>query len=193
VSSLRLNEEKKSKWDSKAKRTRKRLSKRQKLLLLHSYEVQLKQGKDRVKALATLAKQIGVKSERQVERILAQAKAFEREIAQHHTELSVAALNIASNLDALLNTPLFTEKTGVVVYGGVVSEIGSERSVLMRRVDKHVALNLLCHLKKELPDLADIDDWGELANSRITEVLILSLRQKGNQGSFSGKCPDCPR
>jgi hypothetical protein len=193
VSSLRLKGEKKPKWDSKAKRTGKRLSKRQKLSLLRSYEVQRNQGKDRVKVLAALAKRIGVESERQVERILAQAKAFEREIAQHHTELSVAALSLASNLDVLLNTPLYTEKIGVVVYGGVVSEIGGERPVLMQRVDKHVALNLLCHLKEELPELADINDWGELANSRITEVLILSLKQKGNQGSFSGKCPDCPR
>ena len=181
-----------TKWDTAAKRSGKRLSKRERSAYLRFYESRMAQGYNRQEILATLAKNISV-SDRQVERIISQARDYEQKIKEHHTALSIVALSLASNLATLLNTSLFTEKMGIVVYGGVVSEIDSGQSVCMQRVDKHMALNLLCHLKEDVRELADIDDWAELATGAITEVLILRLKQRGNRGNFSSKCPDCPR
>ncbi len=114
---------------------------------------------------------------------------------QHFEELSIEALTLASNFESDLDNPGvfdFAGKIGVVVYGGVVYEIGSGQSAIMRKVDKSVALNLLCHLKKEFPELASIDDWADLATGGLTLHFIERLRLKAYGEVFNGTCRDCP-
>ena len=130
-----------TKWDSQAKRIRKRLSKREKIALLQSYESQLHQGRNREKILTELTDKIGVTSQRQVERILAQAKEYNRGTKKHYTDLSVTALKLASNLESYLdNLERYVNYSGTdlestignVVYGGWLPDIDeiNERNYL---------------------------------------------------------------
>ena len=186
-----------TKWDSKAKRTRKRLSKRGKVALLERYEVEMQRGRNREKILEEMADEIGVSSQRQVERILAQAKEYEQQIERHHLDLSTTALTLASNLESYLHNfgTDFDSTVGAVVYGGWLNEIDGIRdalSVEMHQVNKPIALNLLYHLKEEFPELANISDWTELTSDKISNDFIARLKLKANRGDFMGKCPACP-
>jgi alanine racemase len=114
----------------------------------------------------------------------------------HLEELSITALALASNLETYhgnLGTVFDFTKIGDAVYGGLIYEIGSQQSVRMQNVDKAKASNLLRHLKAEVAELSDIDDWSELTSSRITDGLISKLKTKGYRGDFNGRCPECPR
>lgn len=185
-----------TKWDSKAKRTGKRLSKRGKVALLERYEVEMQRGRNRENILEDMADEIGVSSQRQVERILAQAATYEQEIENHFAELSSIALTIANNLSKYRNTApncfRGSDKIGDLVYGGFICVLG-EQSIALQRIDRSIALNLLAHLQKEFSELDEVTDWDCLTNNQITEALILRLNQKGYKGSFKGKCPACPR
>lgn len=185
-----------TKWDSKAKRTSKRLSKRGKVALLERYEVEMQRGRNRENILEDMADEIGVSSQRQVERILAQAATYEQEIENHFAELSSIALTIANNLSKYRNTApncfRGSDKIGDLVYGGFICVLG-EQSIALQRIDRSIALNLLAHLQKEFSELDEVTDWDCLTNSQITEALILRLNRKGYKGSFKGKCPACPR
>ena len=189
-----------TKWDSEAKSLGKRLSKREKLALLQFYGLQMRQGRNREEILDELADKIGVTSQRQVERILAQAKEYQQEIEHHRTELSHAALAIACNLKTY-REPLICWKNpdqiGELVYGGTMykilpSPLNSGQVVQLEKVDENMALNLLAHLQQEFPELASIDDWVDLADCKITEDFIQRLNLKGYRGDFNGKCKDCP-
>lgn len=100
----------------------------------------MRQGQDRGKILDKLARKIGVTSERQVERILAQAANYEQEIENHFAELSSVALAIANNLgkirNALANIRLDSPKIGDLVYHGIISEINSGQEVVLQPIEK---------------------------------------------------------
>jgi len=157
----------------------------------------MRQGRDRVKILDKLARKIGVTSERQVERILAQAAKYEQEIENHFAELSSVALAIANNLgkirNAFANIRLDSPKIGDLVYHGIILEINSGQEIVLQPIDKNKALNLLTHLKKELAELESVGGWASLTYDELTEALILRLNQKGYKANFEGKCPACPR
>ncbi len=173
-------------------RTRKRLTQRQKTALLERYEADMQRGRNREEILEEVAEEIGVTSQRQVERILAQAKEYQSEIERHQQELSITASLLALNLGRCWdNFDLFTDKIEDVVYGGLAYEVGGETAI-MEEVDKSVALNLLYHLKGEFPELTDIKDWAELTGDKISNDFLERLRLKANRGDFMGKCPDCP-
>ena len=114
---------------------------------------------------------------------------------QHFEELSIEALTLASNFESDLDNPGvfdFAGKIGVVVYGGVVYEIGSGQSAIMREVDKSVALNLLQHLKGEFPELINISDWSDLTSFPLSGGFMERLKLKANRGDFIDHCPGCP-
>lgn len=185
-----------TRWDSKAKRTRKRLTKQKKLALLHKYNDWMEQGRDRADILGEIAGEIGV-SKRQVERILTQAVEYEKELNNHFAELSDVALAIANNLscihDAFTNVRLDSPDIGDLVYHGVIHEIDSDKEdVILHSIDKNKALNLLAHLKKDFAECENINDWASLTYDDITKTLILKLKQKGYKSDFKGKCPACP-
>ena len=172
-------------------RTRKRLTQRQKTALLGRYEADMQRGRNREEILWELAEEIGVTSQRQVERILAQAKEYQSEIERHQQKLSITASLLALNLGRCWdNFDLCTDTLGVVVYGGLAHEVGGP-SAIMETVDRSVALNLLYHLKDEFPELTDIKDWAELNNDKITKDFVERLRLRAYRGDF-GKCPACP-
>jgi len=184
-----------TKWDSKVKRIRKRLSRRKKVALLKRYEVEMQRGGNREKTLRKMAKEIGVCSQRQVERILARAKEYEQQMERHQLCLSATALALASNFESYLDTfgTVFGSTIGDTAYGGWVYEITGGLSVHMREVDRSLALDLLCHLKKEeFPELANTSDWAQLSSNRITNDFVDRFRLKANRGGFLGKCKDCP-
>ncbi len=185
-----------TRWDSKVKRVRKRLTKPQKLALLQYYETRILQGQDRGKILGKLASKIGVTSERQVERILAQAAKYNQGLNDHFTELSGVALAIANNLDkirnAFTNIRLDSPKVGDLVYHGGIYEISSGQDIALQPIDKNKALNLLAHLKEEFPELEAVMGWDFIAYDEITESLILRLNHKGYKANFKGKCSACP-
>ena len=181
------------KWDTKVQRVSKKLSKREKIALLQSYDTQMEQGRNREEILGELAHVIGVTSQRQVERILAQAKEYKWDIKQHYAELSIEALTLASNFERYLdNLGTASGKIGNMVYGGEVHDIGSGRDFTMERIDKSVATNLLFHLREEYPELHALNEWADLTGDRITPDLIKRLRLKAYQGDFKGKCKYCP-
>jgi hypothetical protein len=183
--------------DSKAKRMRKRLTERQKLAILHYYDKSLATGKNRHDLLCKFAEEIGVSSERQVERILAQAAKYEQELEAHFSELSGIALSIADNLSKIrrclahiqLNSPII----GELVYHGVFFEIDSEQETKLQQIDKNKATKLFSHIQKEFSELENINCWDSLAYKDITDSLILRLNQKGYKSNFKGKCTSCPR
>ena len=92
-----------TRWDSEGKFWGKRLSKREKIALLQSYESLMRQGRNREKILTELTDKIGVTSQRQIERILAQAKEYKRGTKKHYTDLSVTASKLASTLESYLD------------------------------------------------------------------------------------------
>ena len=183
-----------TKWDSEAKSLGKRLSKRKKLALLQSYETQMGQGRNREEILDELANEIGVASQRQVERVLVQAAKYERDTKQHRADLSITALILASNFESYLdNFGTGSGSTvGDVVYGGLLCDIHDALSVEMREVDRPLALNLLHHLKEEFPELANISDWTQLTGDKISHDFIARLKLKANRGDFVGNCHLCP-
>jgi len=74
--------------------------KRRKQAFLQYYETQMRKGQDRGKTLDKLARKIGVTSDRQVGRILAQAAKYEQEIADYRflvmLDNSGKGINLAS-------------------------------------------------------------------------------------------------
>jgi len=113
--------------------------------------------------------------------------------SKHFAELSVTALILASNFESYLDNFGTGLDSAIedAVYGGWLVEIGGP-SVLMRGVDRPLALNLLYHLKGEFPELADISDWGQLTSAKMSPDFIAQLKLKANRGDFMGKCPACP-
>jgi hypothetical protein len=134
------------------------------------------------------------------QRILTKREEYQQEIERHRKELSHAALAIASNLERYRN-PLTSWKNpdqiGELAYGGTVYEIlpsplNSGQIVELEKVDKDMALNLFAHVGAKFPELADIKDWTELTNDKITDDFINRLRLQAYLGNFKGKCKACP-
>lgn len=117
---------------------------------------------------------------------------------RHSEELSITALKIASNLSRY-HRNLTTDHgssyaVGGLIYGGFMYEIlspDSGQSVELPQVDKTLAMYLLSHLKREFPELADITDWVDLTNDKITEDFIQRLIHRAHKGNFKGTCPGC--
>jgi len=119
------------------------------------------------------------------------------EQAKHFQELSIALLALASNLESYREQIDIDSgsRVGDVVYGGWLNDINGildALSVEMHKVDKSVALHLLCHLKEEFPELANISDWAQLLGDKISHDFIARLELKANRGDFVGNCHLCP-
>jgi hypothetical protein len=194
-----------TKWDSKAKRLGKRRTKREKLALLQRYEVEMKQGENREQILSKMARKIGVSSQRQVERIIAQAKLYREEVDKHFAELSATALKLAEILDWYYKHHVFTIEP--LISSDFPYTAHTPESPILN--EREIS-NLIAHLGDEIPELVPIGEYSkaceqwfalpddEKLNTKppevtITDDLILKLKLKGNQGDFTGKCPDCPR
>jgi len=117
---------------------------------------------------------------------------------QHSEELSITAMKIISNLSRY-HRNLATDhdssyEVGDLVYGGHMYEMltpDSGLSIELPQVDRMLALNLLSHLKDEFPELANITDWAELTNDKITEDFLQRLTYRAHKGNFKGTCPVC--
>lgn len=193
-----------TKWDSKAKRLRKRLTRRGKLALLQYYDAEMLQGRSREQILDELALAIGVDSQRQVERILAQAKRYREEIEKHFAELSATALKLAEILGWYYKHHLFTIEP-LISSDFPYTTHTPESPILNERE----LSNFLTHLGSEILELVPIgeypkacEQWFALGDRKwekqtpsvtITGDLILKLKLKANQTDFTSKCPDCPR
>jgi len=193
-----------TKWDSKAKRLGKRLTKREKLTFLQRYEAEMRQGRNREQILSEMAQEIGVSSNRQVERIIAQAKRYREEIERHFAELSATALKLAEILDWYYKHHRFTIEP-LISSDFPYTTHTPESPILNERE----LSNLLAHLGGEILELVPIgeypkacEQWFALGDRKwekqtpsatITGDLILKLKLKANQMDFIGKCPDCPR
>ncbi len=107
-------------------------------------------------------------------------------------ELQTIALIIASNLEKIRNAPpeslgdpfghtVYT--MGEKVYGGWW--VHEDRAKL-GDVDRKVAAELLKRLKEEgeFPELADIEDWKELSEAKVTEDFIQQLISRAHRGNF---------
>ena len=193
-----------TKWDSKAKRLGKRLAKREKLSLLQRYEEEMKQGRNREQILGEMAQEIGVFSNRQVERIIAQAKRYREEIEMHFAELSVTTLKLAEILDWYYKHHRFTIEP--LISSDFPYKTHTPESPIL---NERELSNLLAHLGGEIPELVPIgeypkacEQWSALGyrkwekqtpSATITGDLISKLKLKANQADFTGKCLDCPR
>jgi len=191
------------KFDTKAQRVSKKLSKRKKLAILQSYEDKMAKGHDRAKILEQLEKRLGV-SGRQVERILSQARHYAQEIKEHHTQLSATALKLAEILDWYYKHHLFTIEPLISSDFPYTTHTPESPTLNERELS-----NLLAHLGGEILELIPIgeypkacEQWFALGDRKwekqtpsatISGDLILKLRLKANQTDFIGKCPDCPR
>jgi len=192
-----------TKWDTKAQRVSKKLSKRKKLAILQSYEDKMAKGHDRAKILEHLEKRLGVGG-RQVERILSQARHYAQEIKEHHTQLSATALKLAEILDWYYKYHRFT------IEPFISSDFPyTAHQLELATLNEKELSNLVAHLKDEIPELIPIGEypkackqWFTLGNRKweketpaatITGDLILKLKLRANQGNFTGRCPDCPR
>jgi len=116
----------------------------------------------------------------------------------HFDELTITALKIASNLSRyhrnLMTVHDSSYIVGNLVYGGLMYEMlspDSGQSIELPQVDKTSARYLLSHLKEEFPELANITDWAELTNDKITEDFIQRLISRAHRGNFKGTCPVC--
>lgn len=121
-----------------------------------------------------------------------------RQEPRHFEELSTTALKIASNLSRyhrnLMTVHDSSFSVGSLVYGGHMYEMLSPNSgvsVELPQVDKTLALYLLSHIKREFPELANITDWTELTNDKITEDFLQRLTHRAHKGNFKGTCPMC--
>lgn len=192
-----------TKWDSKAKRMGKRLTKRKKLSLLQRYEKEMRRGKNREQILAKIAQEIGVSSIRQVERILAQAKDFREEIKKHFVQISTIALKLVQILEWYYKNHLFN------IEPIIASDFPYTTHTDTPMLNERELTNLLAHVGNEIPELESIceyhktcEKWSSLGDKKweeqkpsfeITEDLVYRLKLQANKVSFTGKCPDCPR
>ena len=117
-----------------------------------------------------------------------QSEYIREEQSPRSKALQTAALIIASNLEKYRNEPaayLGTEmdRMGERVFGGWW--IGEDRAKL-GDVDRKAATELLKHLKDEgeFPELADIENWKDLNDTRITEDFIQRLISRAQRGNF---------
>lgn len=117
---------------------------------------------------------------------------------QHSEELSITALKIASNLSKYHRNLVTADDSpcavGVLVYGGFMYEMlspDSGQSVELPQVDKTLAMYLLSHIKREFPELADINDWADLTNDKISEDFLQRLTNRAHRGNFKGTCSVC--
>ncbi len=108
--------------------------------------------------------------------------------SQRSRELSTTALILASNLEKIRNEPaafLGTEMDRVEegVYGG--RWIGEDRAKL-GDVNRNAAAELLKRLKEEeeFPELADLDDWKDLNDTKVTENFIQRLIIRAHKGNL---------
>jgi len=191
------------KWDSKAQRMSKQLSKRKKLAILQFYDDEMAKGHDRDEILEQLEEEFSV-SGRQVERILSQARQYSQEIKEHHSQVSATALKLAEILDWHFKHQRFT------IYPLISSDFPyTPHTLELPTLNERELSNLMAHLKDAIPELIPIFEyskackqWFDLSDRKwdketptvtITENLILKLKVVANQKNFSGRCPDCPR
>lgn len=165
-----------TKWDSKAKRIGKRLTKREKLYFLQYYEAEMGQGRNREQILGEMAREIGVSSNRQVERIIAQAKRHRKEVEMHCDELSVTALKLADILSRHLEYPVtvIPFRTQDFPYKGLQYEIlpFGGQLVELAELDREKVSNLVCHLKAEMPELVSIFEITIMARAKVHSVFF---------------------
>lgn len=190
------------KWDSKAQRMSKQLSKRKKLAALKLYDGEMAKGRDRDEILGRLEKRFGVGS-RQVERILVQARQYAREINEHHAQVFATALKLAEILDWYFKNQQFT------IYPLISSDFPYTKHALeLPTLNKREFLNLVTHFKDSIPELIHIAKYSkackqwfargerklekETPTVLITEDLIMKLKVVTTQNNFSGRCQDCP-
>jgi len=182
----------------------KRLTKREKLSFLQRYEAEMRQGRNREQILGEMAQEIGVSSNRQVERIIAQGKRYREEIEKHFAELSATALKLAEILGWYYKHHLLTIEP--LISSDFPYTTHTPESPVMNEQELS---NLLAHLGDEIVELIPIgeypkacEQWFALGDRKwekqtpsvtITGDLILRLKLKANQTDFTGKCPDCPR
>lgn len=121
-----------------------------------------------------------------------------RQEPRHFEELSITALKIASNLSRYHRNLVTADGSpcavGILVYGGFMYEMltpDSGQSVELPQVDKTLAMYLLSHIKREFPELADINDWADLTNDKISEDFLQRLTNRAHRGNFKGTCPVC--
>jgi len=122
---------------------------------------------------------------------------IEPEKAEHFQQLSIVLLALASNLESYRDQIDIdsSSRVGDIVYGGwlnLVDGVADALSVKMRDIDKSLALNLLLHLRKEFPELANISDWAQLRDDKINHDFIARLKIKASRGDFVGNCHLCP-
>jgi hypothetical protein len=192
-----------TKWDSQAKRLGKRRTKREKMSLLQRYEAEMRQGRNRDQILGEMAREIGVSSNRQVERIIAQAKHYREKVDKHFAELSATALKLAEILGWYYKHHMYTIE--LLVSSDFPYTTHTPESPML---NERELSNLLAHLGGEIPELVPIGEypkaceqwfalgakkWGkQTPSATITRDLISKLILKANQADFTGKCPDCP-
>lgn len=191
------------KWDSRAQRMSKQLSKRKKLAILRYYDGKMAEGYDREKILEQLEKELDV-SDRQVERILSQARQYVQVIKEHHAQLSVTALKLVEILDWYFKYQQFT------ITPLISSDFPYTTPTLeLPTLNEQELSNLTTHLKNDMPELIPVVEYSESCQQwfalgdrkwdketpsvTITGNLILKLKVVANQTNFSGRCPDCPR
>jgi hypothetical protein len=161
------------------------------------------------KGVLKLSKQYGVNylashfslSKSEIYKILRQ----ERKKPAHFTELSATALKLAEILGWYYKHHVFTVEPLISSDFPYTTHTPESPKLNERELS-----NLLAHLGDEIPELVPIGEYpkaceqwfalpdDERLNTKppevtITDDLILKLKLKGNQGDFTGKCPDCPR
>lgn len=99
-------------------------------------------------------------------------------------EYSRILRKIISNLRKYLHSPSFLSTAhtpGNAIYGD-----GSAPALLadLEPIDKDAALKLLKLIQGESPELADIDDWADLPDERISNDFIERLVSMERQGGF---------
>lgn len=191
------------KWDSEAQRTKKQLSKRKKLAILRYYDDKMAEGCDREVILEQLGDDFGV-GDRQVERILSQARGYAQAIKEHHVRLSVTALKLAEIMDRYFKNQQFSIEP--LISSDFPYSIPTPGS---QRLRKREFSNFASHLKEDMPELVPIveyskvcKNWFKLGDKKwakktpvviINENLIMKLRVIASQTDFPGKCRDCPK
>ncbi|MBI4256918.1 hypothetical protein HY626_02580 [Candidatus Uhrbacteria bacterium] len=129
-------------------------------------------------------------------------KVSKPEVVVHYSELSIAALKLAEILDYYYKAHQFN--IGPLISTDFPYTTHLPESPIL---NKREFSNLMDHLKGEVPELVSIAEYpsackqyfarnskseNEMPTAAITGDLILKLKLMANQGSLTGRCPDCP-
>jgi len=184
-------------WDTNAKATSVRITKRKKDIILREYDEMMDRDENRDDILVKLAEKYG-RNTRTIERYIHDAREAQKteqskvmQALHDKVVATLAPLNHWQELATLAGelVSLWEEYNVGHPVGGYDGYIIDDP--LMIELPSGLLSSLLMHLKYEFPEFGNIKDWRELLKIDTAQDLIVKLALVAHRKTLKGTCPFC--